>query len=176
VVQRLFILLAVLLVVGGSVSIASAQDASPEADQGSGGTLGEAVPYVDDDGDEIAVATVVDVIDPFEDFDEFFNPEEDVRYVAVELSVESTGDDVEVQSYDFSLHTADGFLFSRAFVSRPDAAQPAELEDTDLEEGESVEGAVFFAVPEEAELNALFWQPESGRLIQLADFSAEAER
>ena len=133
--------------------------------------VGTAVQYLEEDGTEIAIVTVVDLIDPFEDYEEFAAPDPDTRYVAIEVRVESTGDEVDVEPFDFGLQTVDGFFFGDTFVSRDPAAgdDRPELEITEVEEGDEVSGLLFFAVPEEAELARVLWQPESGRLLVLAD-------
>jgi len=145
---------------------AFAQQATPE--------IGTEIPYLELDGDEIGTVTVLDVVDPFDDFSEFFDPEEGTRYVMVEVQVRSIDDDIEVNPYDFGLLTSDGFLYRPAFVSRPEGGGgPLDLENTELEEGDDVSGAVFFAVPEEAELGHLTWAPEFDRLLLLLDLGSE---
>ena len=173
-VQRLLAPLLVLTLLAGSAA-ASAQDATPAAGGEGYNALGDPlvgteVQYLDDDGDEIAVVTVLDVSDPFDDFSQFFTPEEDARYVAVEVEVRSTGDEVEVTPYGFRLQTADGFAYTPGFVSRPEGREdPPELESIEVEEGDETSGIIFYAVPEDAELVRILWQPESERLLVLAD-------
>lgn len=145
---------------------------SERSSAGSSVGLGTPVSYLDEDGDEIGVITALNIIDPFDDFSEFFTPDEGVRYVGLEVDVRSTGDDIEVSPFDFSLWTSDGFLTRSAFVSRPEGREdPAELESIELEEGETATGIVFFAVPENATIRAVVWQPEFDRLLLLADLS-----
>ncbi len=173
-VQRLLAPLLALALLAGSAA-ASAQNATPTV--GSQGynavghpLVGTEVQYLDDDGDEIAVGTVLDGSDPFDDFSQFFTPEEDARHVAVEVEVRSTGDEVEVTPYDFRLHTADGFAYTPGFVNRPEGREdPPELESIEVEEGDETSGVIFYAVPEDAELTRILGQPESERLLVLAD-------
>lgn len=130
--------------------------------------MGTGFPYLELDGDEIGAVTVLDVVDPFDDFSEFFDPDEGVRYIMVEIEVQSIEDDIEVAPYDFALLTADGFLYRPSYISRPEGGGgPLDLDNIELEEGEETSGAVFFAVPEDAELGHLTWAPEFDRLLLL---------
>jgi hypothetical protein len=167
---------------GGSAALAQ-DDATPEADDAtpaaSGMTMGGGDPavgatisYVDEEGVEIATITVTELTDPFEEFDSA--PEQGARYVSVAIEVQSTGDELEVDPFDFGLQTADGFFYSDTFISLQEDPDPPELESTEVEEGESIAGTIFFQVGEEAELAHLFWQPESGRLLVIADLRDEA--
>jgi hypothetical protein len=189
---RPFALVLALVLLGGP-AVALAQDATPEIEViapegspeatpvGSGAEpaaagaddprVGDTVAYLDETGDEIALVTVVAVEDPFEDFGEYFDVDADSRYVAVEIEVESTGDELDVEPYDFGLQTVDGFYFGTAYVSRDPAAgdDRPELETTEVEEGDSISGLLFYQVPEEAELARLIWQADTGRLLVLAD-------
>ncbi len=79
-VQRLLAPLLALALLAGSAA-ASAQDTTPAADGAGHNALGDPlvrteVQYLDDDGDEIAVVTVLAVSDPFDDFSQFFTPSE----------------------------------------------------------------------------------------------------
>ncbi|CAA9539865.1 MAG: hypothetical protein AVDCRST_MAG73-1808 [uncultured Thermomicrobiales bacterium] len=174
--QRNVALVAVLtLLVSGAFAVAGAtargQGATPASGGGAGDpVLGDEVQYLDEDGDEIAVVTAIDLTDPFEDFEEFFNPKKGVRYLALEITVESTGGEVEADPFDFGIQTSDGFfLGGGAYVGREDGADPPEFETTEVEEGDTVTGVIFYEVPEDAELSRLFWQPETERLVLVAD-------
>ena len=181
--RLLAVLCGLLLLAGSTVATVSAQDATPDeedvsteatptGDATGDPAVGDRVPYVDENGEEIGFVTVESVTDDFDDFDEFFTPEEDARYLAVELSFESTGDEFEANPFDFGVQTVDGFFYSTGFVSREDNENPPELESTTVEEGESTSGVIFFVVPAEAELTRLFWQPDTGRLLVVADLAA----
>ncbi len=173
--KRLVALLVMLTLLVGSTSALAAQDATPEAGGGEKTTgggdpkVGDEVQYLSEDGDENAVIIVTKVTDPFDDFSEFFTPDEGARYVAVELTIESTGDQADISSYDFGLQTMDGFFYSSTYASRDDDAKPVDLEDGTVQEGDSLSGVVFYAIPEKADLARLLWQPESGRLLVVAD-------
>jgi hypothetical protein len=141
-----------------------------------GPALGEEVPYasVEVEGAE-GIVTVADAEDPFEDFAEGYEPAEDARFVLLTVAFESTGDQpFDADPYDLLLRDSDGFLWAWSSVPRADDTVP-ELQSQTLSAGNRVSGVVGFQVPEDAELAQLFWQPESGRLVLLADFRAEAD-
>lgn len=92
----------------------------------------------------------------------------------MELTIENTDPDddaFEVQSYPFQITDANGFVYTSAFVSRDEDAEPADLENADIEPGEETNGLVFFAVPEDAELGILY-DNTSDRILPLADLAA----
>jgi hypothetical protein len=154
----------------GTVVGVAAQDATPEAPQ----TVGDLAVYVDDQGDEVARATVEEVIDPFEDYEEGSDPERGTRFVAIRLTVEATGEDaVEVQANDLSLLDSQGFWLGDSTVYRTEdqEAEDPLLEDTELAPGDSVSGLILFVAFEENDIDQVFWQPESDRLITLANVS-----
>ncbi len=159
---RLLAPLLILTLLAGSAA-ASAQVATPPTDGEGYNAVGDPlvgteVRYLDDEGDEIAVVTVLDVADPFDDFSQFFTPEEDARYVAVEVEARSTSDKVEVEPYSFRLQTANGFAYTPGYVGRPEGGEdPPELESIEVEEGDESSGVVFCAVPEDAELTRILW-------------------
>ncbi|MEJ7763482.1 MAG: DUF4352 domain-containing protein [Thermomicrobiales bacterium] len=166
--------------------VAQNDDATPAADDDvtdddsddSGATggdpvIGDTVLFVNDDGDDAANITVEEVIVPFEDFGEFFTPEEDATYLAVALTIENVDADddaFEFSSFNVGIQTADGFYYSATFVSLDEDEQNTypELENDDIAVGDTASGYLFFAIPEDKEPARLFFSP-SGRLLLLAD-------
>jgi hypothetical protein len=60
--------------------------------------------------------------------------------------------------------------WSTAFVSRPDEVEVPDLESQfNLNAGETETGLVVFEVPTGSVLVRLWWQPDTGRLLELAD-------
>ncbi|MGH2559662.1 MAG: DUF4352 domain-containing protein [Thermomicrobiales bacterium] len=166
----------------GSVGAVNAQDATPEAPQtgpagdatGGDPAVGEAAIYVNEQGDEVAQVTVDEVIDPFEDYDEGSGPERGSRFVAIRLTIEATGEDaVEVSTFDFGLQDSQGFFVGDSLVFRTEEQEAAdpELEDANLAPGDSVSGLMFFSVFADNDVDHIFWQPDSGRLITVAAVS-----
>lgn len=185
--------LALALLTGPTVALAQ-DDATPEAnadqtastDQGfsvvDDPTLGTGVPYLSETGDEIGVITAVEVTDPFDDFSDFVEVEEGIRYVAVEVAVaasENAGsveEPLEANASDFGLQTADGFFYRSTSASRDiTSSDVPDLETIAIDPGDEVGGLVFFQIPEESEPARLFYTPDTGRLILVADLQESAE-
>jgi hypothetical protein len=110
--------------------------------------------------------------DPFEDYDESFAPDRGNRFVAVHITIENTGSKtLEYNSFDFLAQDDQGFLFGDAFIVRDDQVEQKDpaLESGEIDAGDSVTGFLAFQVPNDANLVRLYFAPESGRLITLAD-------
>src|SRR5688572_5935934 len=93
--RRVMLVLAVMMAILGL-----AGNGRVAAQEGGFGTnpIGEPVPIYNVDGDEVAQVTVDEVIDPFEDFEEFSEPAEGERFVLAAITVENTGE----RPYEFS--------------------------------------------------------------------------
>ncbi len=183
--KLLLALLTTLFLIGSSATlVATAQDdATPEADAtGSGdGTnpidpaIGDTVTYYGENGDPSGTATVTGIERGWEAFDEFDEPARGSEYVAFTVIVESTisRGAIEVDDFDFSLQTAEGYLWSTSFASS-ETADPPILEDTvSLAAGDSEAFTIVFEVFEGEALAHLFWQPDSGVLITMAQLDGE---
>lgn len=109
---------------------------------GSGPRLGEAVEAGD------AIVTVHTVEDPAR----IDAPaEEGKRFIAFDVSVEAAKGSVNVNSFNFSVQSQDGYVFDPAFFGR----EPA-LGSTELQQGRRVRGWVSFEVPKDARIVALY--------------------
>lgn len=181
--------LALTLLTGPPVALAVAQDdATPGADADQTATgdegfgvvddpvLGSGVPYLSETGGEIGVITAVEVTDPFDDFSEFVEVEDGTRYVALEVTVaasENAGsaeEPLEANASDFGLQTADGFFYTTRTASRDiTSSDVPDLATISIDPGDEVGGLIFFQIPEETELARLFYTPDTGRLILVAD-------
>jgi hypothetical protein len=163
----------------GSTATAFAQDATPEVPEagaptaGSDPAVGDTVSYIGSDGDEWAQVTVEEVIDPFEDYDpDFGEPERGNHFVALQITITATGDKaVEVSPYDILIQDEQGFLYGNSFISRTEEqeADAPEFEEANLAPGDEVSGLMFFQVIDDAQLSHIFWQPDSGRLVTIAN-------
>jgi hypothetical protein len=157
----------------GGVAGVAAQDATPDAAQtGRDPAIGDPVAYVNEQGDEVAQLTVEEIIDPFDEYEEGYDPERGTRYVAVRVTIEATGEDpVPIAAFDISLLDSQGFWLGSTAVTRT-AEQEADdpiIEDTEVAAGDSVTGLLFYVVFEENDVDQVFWQPAGDRLITLAD-------
>ncbi len=187
--KLLLALFATLFLMGSSASlVATAQDDAtpdaPEMEEASGtgeGTnpvdpeIGDTVTYYGENGDPSGTATITAIERGWEEFDEFNEPERGYEFVAFTVVVESTisRGAIDVEEFDFSLQTAEGYLWSTSFASS-ETADPPLLEDTvSLASGDSEEFTIVFEVFEGEALSHLFWQPDSGVLITMAQLEGE---
>jgi hypothetical protein len=171
--------LAITLALAIPASFAAAQTATPAAETSPGGgspRIGDTVSYISESGSEIATITVLREVRPWEEFDDFYDPESGTEYVAYEIEVTHLGQrgDLVVKTYDLRLQDADGFFLSEAWV---DANEDAELapseDDVVVGSGDTETVVVVFQVIEGIELSHLYWLPDYDRLITLADLSQE---
>jgi hypothetical protein len=178
--------LAFLGVLGLVLSLAgpaAAQSPSPEAGGsgppagGSPGApatgsprVGDTVEYASQGGITLATVTVDEVNPEYDEFSEFFDPNPDADYIGVIYTFNGGEETTEVNTFNLSLETGGGYLWSTAFVSRPDEVEVPDLESQfNLNPGETETGLVVFEVPAGSELVRLWWQPDTGRLLELAD-------
>ena len=177
-------LLAAVMLTGGTAALTVAQDATPSAlDQLAGSEaenpvdpkIGDTVSYYGEDGSEVGLVTIESIERGWDAYDEYYEPEEGTEYVAFVVTVESTIERgaIDVENYDFSLQTANGYLWGTSYASS-EAADPPLLEDTvSLASGDSETFTVVFQVLEGEALGHLFWQPDSGVLITAAQLEGE---
>lgn len=172
------VMLAFAFALAVPASFAAAQIATPQAppaETAPSAPVGETVSYISESGSEIATLTVVQMVRPWNEFDEFYEPKAGTEYIAFEIEITHLGrrGDLVAQTYDFRLQDRDGFLLSPAWV---DAADQADLSPTsdeiDLAPEETGSIVVAFQVIEDIELSHLFWLPEYDRMITLYDFDA----
>lgn len=180
---RLWICLLMLMAAlsPGWIATAGAQDATPEADDSrsaagaSAAEVGTSVTYVDAEGVERGAVTVLEVVDPFTDYDEAYPPADGTRFVLLNVSFEATGDGTfDADPYDILVRDADGYLWSWATVYRPSEPAIPDAQGQTLASGNRISGAITFIVPEDTPLAQIFYQPESGLLILLADLQEDA--
>ncbi len=180
--KLLLALFATLLLLGsGTALAATAQDeATPEAGPSEGSNpidpaVGDTVTYYGEDGNSSGTATVTGITRGWTDFDEFYEPEFGLEYVAFTVVVESTiaRGAIEVDDNDFSLQTAAGYLWRTSIVQSETADPPRLEEAVSLASGDSEEFTIVFEVFEDEPLGHLFWQPDNGVLITMAQLEGE---
>ena len=138
--------------------------------------VGKPVTIYNADGQEAAEITVTEVIDPFEDWSDYGEPQQDERYVIATIKIEVTGKrPFEFVVYNFFVLDSFGHLFSLGYVSRSDSStvEKPDLEDGNLLPGEEVTGAIAFRVPVDAELTQVVYTGynEVQQLYLLADLT-----
>jgi hypothetical protein len=145
------------------------------AAQNGGPGVGEPVAFVDAEGIARGSITVVEVTDPFEDFHPDYPPEAGSRVVAVTIAFDAdAGDRFDVTPFAIVLQDSEGFLWNQGSVFFADDMLIPELTSQTLAPGSRITGVVGFVLPETAEPARVFYQPESSRLIALAELSDTA--
>ena len=111
--------------------------------------VGDTVAYDSQEGRPLGTVSVDSVEPGFDEFSEFFDPDPDSQYVAVEFTFSNPGDeDLEVNTFRLSPESPGGFLWSTGYVGLPDDTEIEELEsEFELDPGETETGVVFFQVP-----------------------------
>ncbi len=152
--KLLLALFATLFFMGSAGSlVATAQDdATPESGvQGAEGpvegtnpidpAIGDTVTFFGEDGNPAGTATAMSIERGWEDFDEFYEPEDGYEYVAFTVVVESTisRGAIDVEEFDFSLQTAAGYLWSTSFAASSEADPPLLDDSLSLASGDSEE-------------------------------------
>ena len=159
---------------------ASAQEGTPSPSIGrpptvGGAKVGTPATYVDSEGIEHGEVAVTEIIDPFTEFGEGYDPAEGTRYVVLYASFEATGKATfDANPNDLLVRDSDGYLWSPASVNRGSEPAMPDAQSQTLAVGNKISGAVGFIVPKDAELSEIFYQPESGHLILLVDVAGDA--
>lgn len=171
----LAVFIALAFVAAGGAGLVRAQD---DADVSPAGQppLGAAVPFINEEGTEVATVTVTAYGDPFEDYEEFSAPERGYRFVEVGLTVENTGRrPFPFSPYSIYLQDTEGFLYAQTFVSRTTELTEERPDYTgeDVPGGESLSGFIYFSVFSDAEIARIVYTDGFERLIFLADLTVE---
>jgi len=157
---------------------ATARQGTPAATPAAGGNsvcagdpgVGDAVSVVGPEGTEIAVVTVTEQRDPFDDYNPNAPPQAGQRFAVVGMRVEVTGPrPFRVDPFQLFVQDAEGFVYQPASISLPDENSGTLLQGEELATGGQIEGLVGFSVLRGAELVRLFFQPQGDRLLLLAD-------
>lgn len=131
--------------------------------------VGDERAFSDAEGETLGIITVEEVQDPFDDYAEGAEPDDDIRYVLLRMAFEATGESIfDAQPNAVLLQDADGVLWRPTNVRRNDATLP-DLQSQPLSSGNRVSGAITFEIPDAAELAQVLYRPDSRRLIVQAD-------
>lgn len=187
---RMTSLIALLVVLGSATIGASpgvllpgisavAQEATPSASESSSApgsaanpAVGDEVRYITESGSEVARLRVFEVVVPWEEYGEYYEPDPGTVYIAFVVEIMNLGSrgNLIVRGDDFRVQDVDGFFYSRAYT---DADSPAEIVPTESEVAigpdETGELVVVYAVLDGVQLSHLFWQPDYDRLITVAN-------
>ena len=119
------------------------------------------------------VFSVVELEDPFTGYPEGYEPEDGTRYVLVTITAENTGSaPLPVSPSDIVLRDSMGFLWGYTSVQRGEDIVVPDLQSQDLAPGSRVSGVVGFQLAENVAPADVFYEPESGRIIVLAELTS----
>src|SRR5215207_2214138 len=138
--------LAIILSVALSAGAATAAPASsPRMLTGSAQEIGDEVTVNNLDGEEVGVAAVTVIDDPYEDAEQ--EPERDLRFLSVEVEVENTGEDqLIVDPANIGVVDEAGIIYvDNPEITRSDRTDP--LTYTELEPGETISGSLEVGFP-----------------------------
>jgi hypothetical protein len=160
--------LAIILSVALSAGAATAAPASsPRMLTGSAQEIGDEVTVNNLDGEEVGVAAVTVIEDPYEEAEQ--EPERDLRFLSVEVEVENTGEDqLIVDPANIGVVDDAGIIYvDNPEITRTDRTDP--LTYTELEPGETISGSLEVGFPEDGEIAQIIWLVDTGVLPILVD-------
>lgn len=176
------LIFALLFVVGGTASVAA--QATPAATPGAAGPtasgatdpgVGETATYYSKNNKKIATVGVTKVERPWKDYGKYEEPDAGTEYVGVTIEIENVSSgNVKVDAYDFSLQDSHGHLLGRSYTDGKENAKVVPLQDTlAVKAGASETVLIVFKVDEGTELAHLFWQPDGGILVTVANLAGQ---
>jgi hypothetical protein len=125
----------------------------------------------DIEGEELGIISVEEAEDDFEGYAPGWEPVEEVRYVLLTVIFEATGElPFEANPGRLVLRAADGFHWLPYHFAREDE-NPPELQAQTMSPGNRISGVVGFQVPKGVDLDSVYYQPESSRLILISQLS-----
>lgn len=131
---------------------------------------GAPVTIIGTDGAEQATMSVDGLIEPFEDYDSGSEPDRGMHFVLATITVTNTGpQDFLVDPYAFRLVDADGFVATPTWVYRSDRDYAQDFDTSPIAPGDSVTGAVFFAVYDASTANIVAYNGPYTRYVILSE-------
>jgi len=123
--------------------------------------IGDTITVTDTDGNDVAKATVDDIIDPFEDMQQ--SPKKGLRFISLEVTIENTGKDtLTVTPGNIGVVDDKGIIYVGVDVDRTDKVDP--LVDTDLAPGDSISGGLAVGIPDDGDIAQVVWLVGQGML------------
>ncbi|HEU0163567.1 MAG TPA: hypothetical protein VFQ54_00910 [Thermomicrobiales bacterium] len=155
-----------------TLAIAAATPGTPVAQTSANPKVGDAVDYINESGGVIATLTVSKVVQPWDEYGDYYAPDPGSEYVAFAIDIEHFGTrgDLLISPDDFYLQDVDGFLLSRSWSAGADDAKLKPTTDPiAISPGKTTEVVIVFEVLQGVDLSDLYWQPDFDRLITLAN-------
>lgn len=157
----LLLILSALVVPGRFVTTAQAQERLPR--------IGDAAPYVNDEGVEIGTITVTEVVDPAVAFAPNEPPEPGNRYLLITFTVEATADvRFDLDPFQILIQTTDGTLWDQTLLQPIENASIPTLTNQALAPGSRISGTLAFTLPADSILARVLYQPAANRYVTLA--------
>lgn len=114
--------------------------------------------------------TIREVMDPFVDHEPGSPPPEGQRYVALHAAFEAAEDQaIYATPGSVALVAADGRMFSPTWVPRPRPYLLQDVQSTPLSPGDRVSGFLGYVVPQDVQLDAVVYNPESNRYLLVVE-------
>jgi hypothetical protein len=172
---RMWVVTAIMIplvwMAGGGVVAQETPDSGPVANIPNP-MLGDSVSYITESGSEVARLSAASIELEWVGYSEYYPPTEGSQYVAIVVEVTNLGSrgNLIVRADDFRLQDVDGFFYSRSWA---DASESADLipaaSEVAIAPGTTTEVVLVYEVLTGVELTHLFWQPDYGRLLTIAN-------
>jgi hypothetical protein len=164
----LFLSLAMLFGVALSAGAGAAAPVAPHRHVTSAAQeVGDEITINNLEGEETGVATVTDIVDPFDDAEQ--RPQRGLRFLSVAVEVENTGEEtLVVDPANMGIVDDAGIIYvDNPEITRDD--REVQLEFTELEPGETISGTLEVGFPEDGEIAQIIWLVGEGLLPILVD-------
>ncbi|MBX3068871.1 MAG: DUF4352 domain-containing protein [Thermomicrobiales bacterium] len=167
--MRKFLVTALMVALFGSMSLPV-----PVVAQ-TAGAIGSPVPFYSVDGNQIGTITINEVVDPFEEFDTYYEPQRGYHYVAIDLTVANGSQrPIEVDPYDLVMVDSDGFVSNGSSMSLNSESTATLLEYTDaLAPGTEASGLVVFEAFSGTSISRILFSPNFDVTTTIADLRTE---
>lgn len=120
--------------------------------------------FADERGNVVGSIEVLEVVDDWQDYDEFYGPDRGMRHVAVEFEITNLSDaPLEMNPFNISLLDSESTNNGRSSARAIETADVQITSDrADVAPGESFQGMLVYTLYDAVEPSAVIWQPEYG--------------
>ena len=154
-----------LIALGGALILALSLASSAVAQDGS-----EAVPYLDDQGNQLGTILIRDFADPFTEFDPASPPAEGVRYALLTMTFEAAEDQAfPADPYQVQLLDTNGYMHYSEWIPRPADTVVPDLQSQTLAPFDRISGVIPYVLPAEAEIAQVIYRGDGRRIMPIAE-------
>lgn len=164
--------LANVAVTGSAIAQGTPASGAEATTDRSNPAVGDTVTFITENGSRTAELTLTEVILPWDEYSEYYEPDPGAHYVAFRIEITNFGTrgSLVVRADDFRVQDVDGFFYSRSIMEAAEGATVVPTEsDVAIGPDETGELIVVYAVLDGVELSHLFWQPDYDRLLTIAN-------